>query len=282
MTDHKNRNGSCTSPTSALVSNRSSRAAREDGSSGIGSRSDYSGSSTSLSGGTGGTGAGPGSGAPASGASSGAPVRTRPDCVRRSKSQGTSSHHRYRDRLVRTLAFNSSCPVSTREEDAVSFVGQPMPSSATDPAEQQNNGKADGSRDESPGPPPPPPPVAARRNLLLLHHRHQSAYTSFGINVTWHTQTRCELKRSIPNKQPPYRLSLEILVVSFVLFSLFTRKDGQRFPVVNQHIRNSHWEWLSISNISFRYGLVLTELGLVHRPEPCASAPALEPIFRCA
>lgn len=218
----KNRNGSCTSPTSALVSNRSNRAARDDGASGIGSRSDYSGSSTSLSGGTGAAGAGSGGGASASGAASGAPVRTRPDCVRRSKSQGTSSHHRYRDRLVRTLAFNSSCPASTREEDPVPFAGGTgSPVHPSDSAEhsspgQCNSARADGSRDESPG---PPPPVAARRNLLLLHHRHQSAYTSFGINVTWHTNTRCEATETLPNKQPPYRLSLEILVVSFVLFA---------------------------------------------------------------
>lgn len=193
----KNRNGSCTSPTSALVNSRSSRAPRDEPPPGIGTRSDYSGSSTSLSG----TGAPASAGAAATAASvastSGAPARTRPDCVRRSKSQGTSSHHRYRDRLVRTLAFNSSCPVSTREEEpgpwgsaAGGPAGDPAPEHSS-PGHHGNGGRAqhDG-RDES----PQPAPVAARRNLLLLHHRHQSAYTSFGINVTWHTQTHTHAK----------------------------------------------------------------------------------------
>jgi hypothetical protein len=122
---------------------------------------------------------------------------TRPDCVRRSKSQGTGSHHSYRDRLVRKMAFNSSCPANAKEEEgggnvtSLIYGAPPLPPphfqwgfESVDHYCGHNNGKLldHGGRDE-----PAQQQPATRRSLLLLHHRHQSQsanYTSFGTNVT--------------------------------------------------------------------------------------------------
>lgn len=115
---------------------------------------------------------------------------TRPECVRRSKSQGTGSHHSYRDRLVRKMAFNSSCPANAKEEEVgnvTSIIYGAPPHfqwgfESVDHFCGHNNGKLldHGGRDE-----PTQQQPATRRSLLLLHHRHQSAnYTSFGTNVT--------------------------------------------------------------------------------------------------
>lgn len=211
-TKKQSRNGSCTSPTSASTggttgNNRAGRSGLEGASSSSSRRDNYSGdssnntwtgvgggvnsSSSSAAGGAGGSGGiGGGSGG---GVGIGPSGRTRPECVRRSKSQGTGSHHRYRDRLVRTLAFNSSCPANAKEEEtgvaSLTNSGPPPPPHFHSGFESVDhycgpyNGKLmEHTREEQLQQQP-----ATRRSLLLLQHRHQSAYTSFGTNVTWHT-----------------------------------------------------------------------------------------------
>lgn len=231
----QSRNGSCTSPTSAGGNYRGSRAGIE-GAPGVSSRSSNFHSSDSSSGGGGNAGTGGGAGGVgSSGASTAGPTgRTRPECVRRSKSQGTGSHHhRYRDRLVRTLAFNSSCPANAKEEDSAAvassnYQGGAPPlhggHSGYDSVDHgHNNGKLldHGSRDE-----PTQQQPAARRSLLLLHHRHQSAYTSFGINVTWHTTHQniiiiyLYIHISLLNS---FILYIHIIIYWFIFFSSYIK-----------------------------------------------------------
>ncbi|XP_046440775.1 syntaxin-binding protein 5-like isoform X3 [Daphnia pulex] len=94
----QSRNGSCTSPTSAAGNYRGSRAGLEGSSSGLAHRSGGGGDPASSSGGGGNPGGGGGGGVGPSSASSSSGVggsgmaaatgrTTRPDCVRRSKSQ---------------------------------------------------------------------------------------------------------------------------------------------------------------------------------------------------
>ena len=222
----QSRNGSCTSPTSTAGLSRGSRAGLE-GSSGVPSRSgNYGGDQSSGGGVSGGPSSGAGSGGGGSGV--GPTGRTRPECVRRSKSQGTGSHHRYRDRLVRTLAFNSSCPANAKEEEASaasSSSGAPphfhSGSESVDHYCGHNNGKLlDHGRDE-----PALQHTAARRNLLLLHHRHQSAYTSFGTNVTWHTH-QTTLEQSLYfSIQSTFTLTNNNFSYWFIFYSFSIRPD---------------------------------------------------------
>ena len=128
-------------------------------------------------------GAGGGGGVGAAAAAAG--MRSKPEAVRRSKSQGAATH-RYRDRLVRTLAFNSSLPVhhsadeSAQPNAAALSAAAASSSSSGAPhyAEYMNGSKMTDEQAALPS-----PLQHCRRNLLLLH-RHQSAFTSLGTNVT--------------------------------------------------------------------------------------------------
>ncbi|KAK4019250.1 hypothetical protein OUZ56_001276 [Daphnia magna] len=211
----QSRNGSCTSPTSAAGNYRGSRAGLE-GSSGLGHRSGGGGGgdATSSGGNPGGGGASSSSSSCGAGGGSGGTGRSaRPECVRRSKSQGTGSHQSYRDRLVRKMAFNSSCPANAKEEEATSVTslicGAPPPLAPPPPHFQcgfesvdhyygHNNGKLldHGGRDE-----PTQQQPATRRSLLLLHHRHQSAsYTSFDKSDMAFTRSRSSSTSSLENQ----------------------------------------------------------------------------------
>ncbi|XP_046649420.1 syntaxin-binding protein 5-like isoform X3 [Daphnia pulicaria] len=124
----QSRNGSCTSPTSAAGNYRGSRAGLEGSSSGLAHRSGGGGDPASSSGGGGNPGGGGSGGGPSSASSSSgvggsgmaaATSRTtRPDCVRRSKSQdksdtaftrsrssSTSSLENHPNEAVTTLTF---------------------------------------------------------------------------------------------------------------------------------------------------------------------------------
>ncbi|XP_046440783.1 syntaxin-binding protein 5-like isoform X4 [Daphnia pulex] len=125
----QSRNGSCTSPTSAAGNYRGSRAGLEGSSSGLAHRSGGGGDPASSSGGGGNPGGGGGGGVGPSSASSSSGVggsgmaaatgrTTRPDCVRRSKSQdksdtaftrsrssSTSSLENHPNEAVTTLTF---------------------------------------------------------------------------------------------------------------------------------------------------------------------------------
>lgn len=122
--------------------------------------------SSNDAGGGGGGGSGGGGGGSGSGGCGGG---RRPDAVRRSKSQGTASH---RYRLVRTLAFNSSCPVPSDDTCVSATANQEEAEEGLQQHHhhhQANLNRAEAGR--------------TNRSLLLLH-RLQSTYTSFGTNVT--------------------------------------------------------------------------------------------------
>ena len=217
-------NGSCTSPTttglqqhhhghhghhhqrggraSGVYGDGSSASQASSGSSNINSNysNNNSGSAaggaarpSSLAGGAGG-GGGVGAAAAAAG------MRSKPEAVRRSKSQGAATH-RYRDRLVRTLAFNSSLPVHHSADEsaqpnaaALSAAASSSSSGAPHYAEYMNGSKMTDEQAALPS-----PLQHCRRNLLLLH-RHQSAFTSLGTNVTLANPIKKQNKKNIQTK----------------------------------------------------------------------------------
>ena len=193
-------NGSCTSPTttglqqhhhghhhqrggraSGVYGDGSSASQTSSGSSNI--NSNYNNNSGSAAGGAARPSslAGGAGGAGGAGVAAAAGMRSKPEAVRRSKSQGAATH-RYRDRLVRTLAFNSSLPVHhSADENAqpnAAALSASSSSGAPHYAEYINGSKMTDEQAALPS-----PLQHCRRNLLLLH-RHQSAFTSLGTNVT--------------------------------------------------------------------------------------------------
>ena len=204
-------NGSCTSPTTAVQQHqqhhhqqqllqRSGRptgiygvdgslASQSSADRGSNFNSNYNSNSGSAAAAAGGA-ASPSSLAVTGGGGAGAAAaaamqqRTKPEAVRRSKSQGAATH-RYRDRLVRTLAFNSSLPVHHSSDESPTSLAGATTSSVSSSSLHHVDHAVNGSykmTDESAT--QPSPLQHCRRNLLLLH-RHQSAFTSLGTNVTF-------------------------------------------------------------------------------------------------